>query len=89
MTEQNHTMTEQYIRTANGNKFYYCDPEMTVLHRTDGPAVECPDSYKAWYVDGRLHRTDGPAVEWHDGYKDWFVDGKRLTREQFNARFVN
>jgi death-on-curing family protein len=47
------------------------------LHRTDGPAVELADGYKAWYVDGKLHRTDGPAVEWADGRKEWYVDGKR------------
>jgi hypothetical protein len=68
---------EQYIKIdEDGNKFYYRDKAMTMRHRIDGPAVECADGYKAWYVDGKRHRLDGPAIEWADGCKAWFVDGK-------------
>jgi hypothetical protein len=56
------------------------------LHRTDGPAIEYPDGYKAWYLYGRLHRTNGPAIEYSDGGKEWWVDGKNLTEEEFNKR---
>ena len=45
-------------------------------HRLDGPAIECADGYKAWYVDGKLHRLDGPAREYANGSKEWYVDGK-------------
>jgi hypothetical protein len=77
---------EQYIHiNKNSNKFYYKDKAMTVLHRTDGPAIEYANGSKYWYVDGKLHRTDGPAVEYSDGSKEWYVDGKRLTEEEFNA----
>ena len=77
---------EQYIEINKyGNKFYYKDKAMTVLHRIDGPAVERADGSKFWYVDGKCHRLDGPAVEWADGYKAWYVDGNELSEEEFNA----
>ena len=77
---------EQYIKIdEDGDKFYYRDKAMTVLHRIDGPAVERADGSKFWYVDGKCHRLDGPAVEWADGYKAWYVDGNELSEEEFNA----
>jgi len=77
---------EQYIHiTKYGNKFYYKDREMTILHRLDGPAVQYADGRKYWYVDGQQHRLDGPAVEAANGHKAWFVDGKHLSEEKFNA----
>lgn len=45
-------------------------------HRIDGPAIEGPCGYKAWWQDGKRHRTDGPACEWANGDKEWYVDGK-------------
>ena len=57
-----------------GNKFYYKDRAMKILHRTDGPAIERADGHKQWWVDNKLHRIDGPAFEYADGYKEWFVD---------------
>jgi hypothetical protein len=69
---------EQYIKIDKyGNKFYYKDKAMTVIHRLDGPAIERADGTKYWYVDDKRHRIDGPAMEYADGYKAWFVDGKR------------
>jgi hypothetical protein len=47
-------------------------------HRLDGPAVECENGHKEWYVEGKRHRTDGPAIEWANGNKAWWVDGKLL-----------
>jgi hypothetical protein len=71
-------MQEQYIHIdTDGDKYYYKDKAMTMLHRTDGPAVEYTNGYKAWWVDGKRHRLDGPAFEWFDGHKEWYVDGKR------------
>lgn len=46
-----------------------------VLHREDGPAVECADGHKEWHLNGQLHREDGPAVERADGGKYWYLDG--------------
>ena len=74
-------MKEQFIRiNVYGNKFYYSDRKMTILHREDGPAVEYTNGTKVWYLNGTHHREDGPAVEYLDGYKEWYIDGK-LHRE--------
>jgi hypothetical protein len=79
-------MEEQYTHIdEDGDKFYYKDKAMNILHRLDGPAYEGASRYRAWYVDGKRHRLDGPAVEWYDGSKFWYVDNKRLTEEEFNA----
>ena len=68
-------MTEQYIDTTRYGKFYYKDPDMTIRHREDGPAVEDVDGHKAWYLNGKTHRLDGPAYEDVDGNKVWYVNG--------------
>jgi hypothetical protein len=47
------------------------------LHRTDGPAVERPNGYREWWVEGKPHRVDGPAIEYADGTRAWFVNDKR------------
>ena len=72
-------MAKQYIYThSDGDKFYYKDPEMTILHRTDGPAIEWVGGNKEWLVNGKLHRLDGPALEYVKyvtGYSgQWFVN---------------
>ena len=72
-------MEEQYIEIDKyGDKYYYKDKAMTILHRLDGPAYESADGTKSWWVvNGKRHRLDGPAIEAADGYKAWYVDGKR------------
>ena len=66
-------MTKHYIRKdVFGNLYYYKDPEKTIRHREDGPAVEGTDGDKAWYQNGKLHREDGPAVECANGHKAWY-----------------
>jgi len=70
-------MKEQYIHiTKYGDKIYYKNRAMTILHRLDGPAVEYADGSKVWYVDNNYHRIDGPAVEGASGGAVWWVDGK-------------
>jgi len=69
---------EQYIHINQyGNKIYYKDRAMNIIHRLDGrPAVQYADGSKMWYVDGQLHRLDGPAFEAANGCKYWYVDGQ-------------
>lgn len=75
---------EQYIHIdEEGNKSYFADREMKILHRTDGPAMEWANGTKEWYLDDELHRVDGPAVEWADGTKEWYVNGAQYTEEEF------
>lgn len=33
-----------------GDKHYYKDKAMTILHREDGPAIERADGSKFWYI---------------------------------------
>jgi hypothetical protein len=70
-------MAKQYIETDKyGNKFYYKDPEMTIFHRTDGPAIEYKAGSREWFVNGKHHRLDGPALEYgNDRHKMWYVNG--------------
>ena len=78
---------EQFIHIdEDGDKYYFSDREMKILHREDGPAVEYASGFKEWRVDGKLHHEDGPAIEWADGSKSWYLNGEYLREEQFNAR---
>ena len=70
-------MKAQYIEIDEyGNKTYYSDKEMEILHREDGPAFEHIFGNKEWWKNGELHREDGPAIEWADGSKWWYLNGK-------------
>ncbi len=53
------------------------------LHRENGPAVECADGTKSWWVNDERHREDGPAVEFAGGSKEWFVDGKQYSYNEY------
>ena len=46
-----------------GTTCWYKDAKCTILHRENGPAVECADGDKFWHQNGQRHRTDGPAIE--------------------------
>jgi hypothetical protein len=77
-------MEAQYIKINSfGSKYYYKDKQMTILHRTDGPAFEGRWGDKEWRIDGVLHREDGPAIEWDDGNKSWYLNGVRFTEQEF------
>ena len=81
-------MTPQYIEINTlGNKFYYKDKQMTILHREDGPAAEWSYGDKAWYINGERHREDGPAIEFSNGHKAWYLNGgEPLTESEFLKR---
>ena len=80
-------MKAQYIEIdENGHKFYYSDREMTVRHREDGPAVECVNRHKSWFVNGQRHREDGPAVEFVSGRKLWYLNGKKISEAEHTRR---
>ena len=58
-------------------------------HREDGPAIECSNGTKLWYLNGQRHRENGPAAEWSDGYKSWWLNGQ-LHREDGPAiEYIN
>ena len=69
-------MAKEYTTTnAHGTKYHFKDPEMTILHREDGPAVEYEGDGGVWFLNGMVHRTDGPAYISNDGSKSWYVNG--------------
>ena len=45
------------------------------LHRDDGPAIECVNGDKAYYINGKHHRIDGPSVVHLNGGREYWVDG--------------
>jgi len=63
-----------------GDIHYYKDD---VYHREDGPAVECANGSKFWWVDGKRHREDGPAMEWNNGWKAWHLNGIGYLEEDY------
>ena len=65
-----------FIKKTDFGLSYFKDPECTVLHREDGPAVEHANGRKDWYLNGKLHREDGPAIEYTNGTKEWYLNGK-------------
>ena len=80
-------MKEQFIHIDKyGNKLYYSDRNMTILHREDGPAVEGINGHKEWRRNGKLNNENGPSIEWVSGFKSWHLNGEELTGEEFDAR---
>ena len=67
-------------------KFYYSDKEMTVFHRTDGPAIEWSDGTREWFVNGKRHRLDGPAIECANGKEAWCIEGESISEDEFYKR---
>ena len=72
-------------------KMYYKDPNLRIVHRVDGPAIEYADGSEAWYLNNQLHRVGGPAITLsltsnkpfytmeialHAGDKAWYQNGK-------------
>jgi hypothetical protein len=47
-----------------------------LIHREDGPALECASGTKFWYLNGKYNREDGPAIERVNGDKYWYLNGK-------------
>ena len=81
---------EQFIHISEvGDKLYYSDRDMTILHREDGPAIEWADGDKFWYINGKFHREDGPAVEYTNGSKSWYINGKRHREDGPACEYAN
>ena len=60
------------IKDKHGDIYHY---KLGRLHREDGPAVDCKDGHKQWWINGKLHREDGPAVEYMNGNKRYYLHG--------------
>ena len=70
-------MSESTMTTDEwGNKVWISSRGQ--FHRIGGPAIEYPDGYKAWLINGKRHRLNGPAIEHSDGSKTWCINGELL-----------
>jgi len=74
-------MTSKCEIDALGNKLWYNSKGH--LHHVDGPAVECSDGSKVWYLNGKCHRLDGPAMETAKGNKLWYINGVNYTYSEW------
>jgi len=57
-----------------GNVYYY--NKNGQLYRLNGPAIEKPNGFKAYYINNKLNRLNGPAVEFSDGSIEYWVNNK-------------
>ena len=60
-----------------GNRFWRDDDNL--FHREDGPAIECVDGSKEWWIDGAPHRTDGPAVDHANNLYEWWINDEKVA----------
>ena len=67
-------MTEYKVKVYSDYTAWYNLEDK--LHRTDGPAIECVDGHKEWYMNGQRHRDNGPAIERVNGSKSWWINGQ-------------
>jgi len=54
-----------------------------LVHREDGPAIECNNGHKRWLLNGKLHREDGPAIECSYGDKEWYLNNKEYSEKEY------
>jgi hypothetical protein len=66
---------EEYVVRVYGSRTEWLNKDGQ-LHRTDGPAVECIDGSKEWFINWKRHRVDGPAIELLNGFKAWYQHDK-------------
>ena len=72
-TTDNHIQKYDYsIADEFGNRKWLLNG---LLHRIDGPAIDCKGGKKEWWVSGLRHRTDGPAMKWSSGKQEWWFNG--------------
>ena len=80
----------EYIRTnKRGDRFYFKDKAMTILHREDGPAAEWYEGSKTWYKNGKRHRMDDPAFEHVNGSKSWCINDVLIFTIDKSGKIVN
>lgn len=55
-----------------------------LLHRENGPAIECENGTTVWCLNGKKHREDGPAVMDAKGTLEYWIHGTQYTEKEFN-----
>ena len=70
----NHNIeNDEIIIDDFGNRKWLLDG---LLHRTDGPAIDCRNGKTEWWRNGLRHRIDGPAMTWPNGKSEYWVNGR-------------
>ena len=71
-------MQEQFIHiNTDGDKRYYKDREMKILHREDGPAFEFSDGTKRWFLNGANYTE-----------KEWKIEVAKLKEPSCSGKIV-
>ena len=52
-------------------------------HKIDGPAYECNNGYKSWYINGKRHREDGPGIIWEDGDVEYYLNSRWYSKKEW------
>ncbi len=74
---------EEYVVTVYDNgDTYWCNKEGK-LHRLNGPAEECSNGYKTYWVNGKLHNLEGPAVIYSSGEVEYYIEDKRYSKKDW------
>lgn len=45
-------------------------------HRIDGPAVESPNGFKMWVINGKIHNENGPAAIYTNKTVEYWLNDK-------------
>lgn len=84
-------MNKYYVTVTPYLTCWYLDPECSIHHRTDGPAMIWADGSESWWLDNKRHRTNGPALTFvqDDGSitKHWFINGFEFSESTFNKMY--
>ena len=63
----------------------YFKNEKGDYHKEDGPAVEYPNGYKAWFINGERHREDGPARITSEGILQYWLNDRMFIKEDWEV----
>jgi hypothetical protein len=68
--------SEQYsftVEETTGKQEWWLN---SLLHRTDGPAIEYAGGGEEWWLKGKRHRKDGPAWTSSEFGEQWWQNGQ-------------
>lgn len=80
----------EYTRVSpSGDKYYYKDKAMTILHREDGPAIEGYGGTNVWYLNDKVHRMDGPALVSSTFKREWWINDVFIFEIDNNGNIID
>ena len=81
------------IKTVDEEGIIRFKNEKGEFHRTDGPAIEYNNGFKAWFINGLRHRIDGPAIVYNKnslfyGDIEYYLNGKKYSEEEYEQEVL-